>query len=209
MSNRTQLRERLRVELGDTGTNKVWSDTLLDDLLIDSVTWYSRLFPMRASGYRDVAQGQRTFSVPPGAFSIAQVECPPGTILPQEATGATGTPGSTGINGQRQSWSLWGDTIYLGNPASGGEVGATRLILRVLLPWDRLDPSDDWTGPEDDERLLVLWAATQAWEWLDGQDQKRGRPSKAGQMAARYQEQLEREVQARRRAATSRRLEVG
>src|SRR5438477_13218265 len=148
MSNRTQLREALRVELGDTGSNQVWSDALLDDLLIQSVTWYSRLWPMQGAAFRDVAADQRTFSVPAGAFSVAQVECPPGTVLPQEASGATGSTGSTG---RRQSWSEWGGTIYLGNPANGDEVGASHLIMRVLLPWDRLDPNDDWNGPEDDE----------------------------------------------------------
>jgi len=205
MSNRTQLRARLRQELGDTGTVKMWSDTLLDDLLIESVGWYSRLWPLQATAYRDVAAGQRTFEVPPGALGVTQVECPPGRVLPQEAGRASGGSGSAGT---RQSWSEWGGVIYLGNPAQGDEVGASKLIMRVLLPWDRLDPVEDWNGPEDDERLLVLWAATEAWAWLDGQDQKRGRPNKAGSQTKRYAEQLEREIAARRRAATSKRMEV-
>jgi hypothetical protein len=200
MSNRTQLRERLRQELGDTGAVHVWSDTLLDSLLIESVGWYSRLWPMQATGYRDVAAGQRTFEMPPDALGIASVECPPGRVLPQEAGAVAGGTGTAGV---RQTWSVWGGLLYLGNPANGDEVGATRLVMRVLLPWDRLDPVLDWTGPEDDERLLVLWAATEAWAWLDGQDQKRGRPSKPGSMTKWYGEQLEREVTARRRAATS------
>src|SRR5947209_16839598 len=134
MSNRTELRERLRVELGDTGSNIVWSDALLDSLLNESVTWYSRLFPMHAGAYRDVAAGQRQFDTPPGALSVAQVECPPGTILPQEATAPVGDAGRAGL---RQSWSLWAGSVYLGNPASGSEVGASRLAMRVLLPWNR------------------------------------------------------------------------
>jgi hypothetical protein len=68
MSNRTQLKARLKQELGDTGTQKVWSDTLLDDLLVESVGWYSRLWPLQATAYRDVVAGQRTFEVPPGAL---------------------------------------------------------------------------------------------------------------------------------------------
>jgi hypothetical protein len=206
MSNRTELRERLRVELGDTGTATVWSDELLDSLLDDSVTWYSRLWPMQGTAYRDVAAGQRTFAVPAGTFGVTQAECPPGMILPHEASGAVGSVGSTG---RRQSWTLWGGTLYLGNPASGDEVGGSHMIMRVLLPWERLDPSEEWSGPEEDERLLVLWSATEAWAWLEGQDEKRGRPSSAGRMAARYAGQLEREVNARRRAAGSRRVEVG
>src|SRR5438132_10615552 len=105
MSNRTELREQLRLELGDTGTVVTWSDALLDDLLVASVTWYSRLWPMQSQAYRDVAAGQRTFDVPPGAFGVAQVECPPGRLLSQEASGPVGNAGSTG---QRQSWSAWG-----------------------------------------------------------------------------------------------------
>jgi hypothetical protein len=34
MSNRTQLLARLRQELGDTGTVKVWADSLLESLLV-------------------------------------------------------------------------------------------------------------------------------------------------------------------------------
>lgn len=206
MSNRTQMRARLRQELGDEGTVKVWSDGLLDSLLVEAAGWYSRLWPLQATGYRDVAAGQRAFETPPGSLGVTGVECPPGRELPQEASGTVGAPPSTG---SRQSWSVWGGNVYLGNPASGQEVGTARLVIRVLLPWDRPDAVEAWNGPEDAERLLILWAAGEAWAWLDGQDGKRGRPAKGGESARRYAEQLEREVEARRRAATSRRLQAG
>ena len=61
MSNRTELRTRLRQELGDTGTLTVWSDTLLDSLLVEAGDWYSRLWPRQTEAYRDVASGQRAF----------------------------------------------------------------------------------------------------------------------------------------------------
>src|SRR5439155_11637987 len=138
--------------------------------------------------------------VPPGALGVGSVQCRPGRALPQEAGG---TPGSLGRTGLRQSWSLWAGTLFLRNPASADQVGTSKLVMRVLLPWDRPDPVEDWNGPEDDERLLILWAATEAWGWLDGQDQKVGRTSKAGSQAARYAAELEREVTARRRAASS------
>ena len=201
MSNRTQLRERLRLELGDTGSVQVWSDDLLDALLVESVDWYSRLWPMQEVLYRDVAQGQRTFSLVSGTLGVTSVECPPGRVLPHEATAPVGASQGTGF---RQSWSVWGSTLYLGRGASGDEVGTLRLVLHVLLPWPGLDPVEHWEGPSGDERLLVLWSAVEAWAWLDGQDQKRGRPARSGAMTARYTEELEREVAARRRAATSR-----
>lgn len=201
MSNRTQLRDRLRLELGDTGSAQVWSDDLLDSLLVESTGWYSRLWPRQETLYRDVAQGQRAFSIVSGTLGITGVECPPGRVLPHEATGPVGAPQSTGF---RQSWTTWGSTLYLGRGAAGDEVGTQRLVMQALLPWPRLDPVEQWTGPADDERLLVLWAAVEAWAWLDGQDQKRGRPARSGVMVARYAEELEREVAARRRAATSR-----
>ena len=205
MSNRTQLRARLREELGDTGAVVIWSDAHMDELLVESVGWYSRLWPMQGTAYRDVTAGQRTFEAPPGVLGITQVECPPGRTLPQEAGWSSGGLGSSRL---RQSWSGWGGVVYLGNPARGEEVGTGKLIMRVLLPWDRLDPVESWNGPEGDERLLVLWAATEAWAWLDGQDQKRGRPLRQGSQTARYAEQLEREIAARKRAARSRALEV-
>ncbi|HEY0070686.1 MAG TPA: hypothetical protein VGE04_12035 [Chloroflexia bacterium] len=203
MSNRTQLRERLRLELGDTGEVQVWSDDLLDALLVESVGWYSRLWPMQEKLFRDVAQGQRTYNILTGTLGVVSVECPPGRVLPHEAAGPVGAPQSAGY---RQSWSIWGDTLYLGRGASGDEVGTMHLVMQVLLPWPRLDPEEQWEGPADGERLLVLWSAVEAWAWLDGQDQKRGRPARSGVMVARYTDELEREVAARRRAATSRTL---
>ena len=53
MSNRTELRTRVREELDDTGGSPTWSDSLLDDLLVESGGWYSRLWPMQAEAYRD------------------------------------------------------------------------------------------------------------------------------------------------------------
>lgn len=205
MSNRTELRGRLRLELGDTGAVKVWSDDLLDALLVESVGWYSRLWPMQAVVYRDVAEGQRAFEVPPGALGVSGVECPLGRVLGQEAGGAVGGPGMGGV---RQSWSVWGGTLYIGNTARGDEVGSVKLAMRVLLPWPRLDPEEPWPGPAGDERLLVLWAAVEAWAWLEGQEQKRGRYAPgAGAATLRYAEELEREIAARKKAATSRMLD--
>jgi hypothetical protein len=45
MSNKTQLRARLRDELGDTGATVLWSDTRLDGLLNGAVSWYARIWP--------------------------------------------------------------------------------------------------------------------------------------------------------------------
>lgn len=64
--------------------------------------------------------------------------------------------------------------------------------MRVLLPWDRPDPVEDWNGPEEDERLLIIWTVAEAWAWLDGQDQRLGKGSvsgRAGVMTRRYEEE--------------------
>src|SRR4051794_29092452 len=189
MSNRTELRARLRQELGDIGDITGWSDTLLDSLLVEAGEWYSRLWPRQTEAYRDVASEQRAFDVPPGALSIVGVECPPGRELPQEASGPIGAPLTFGV---RQTWSVWGGTLRLGRPASGNEVGATQLIMRGLLPWDRLDPVEQWNGPQDDERLLVLGPATGGGAWREGKDKKRGRPTRSGAMTRRYADERER-----------------
>jgi hypothetical protein len=98
--------------------------------------------------------------------------------------------------------------LWLRNGASGEEVGTQKLAMRVLLPWERLDPVIDWSGPEGDERLLVLWVLAEAWAWLDGQDQRLGRDLRSGTMTRRYGEELERELKARRRKVGSRTLDV-
>jgi hypothetical protein len=207
MSNRTELRARVRQELGDTTSPNLWTDTLLDSLLVEAGEWYSRLWPMQAVAYFDVAEGQRVFAVPEGALDVAAVECPPGVELAHEAPGPVGPSPAAG--GTRQSWGMWASSIYLGRPAAGAEVGTVTLLVRFLGPWDRLDPIEQWNGPTSGERLLVLWATAQAWAWLEAQEEKRGRPPRPSyaSASARAAAQLEAEVAARRRAATSRRLE--
>ena len=206
MSNRTELRERLRLELGDTGAVAVWSDDLLDALLVESVGWYSQLWPRQTVGYLDVAAGQRAFSEPVGAIGISGVECPPGRVLMQVADGSVGAPSVPGA-GVRQTWSAWAGSVYLGNAASGDEVGELKLVMRALVPWPRLDPEEQWEGPYSDERLLVLWSAVEAWEWLEGQGLKLGR-TPVSTATDHYRQELESEIEARKRAASSRILDA-
>jgi hypothetical protein len=207
MSNRNELRDRVREELGDGVAPYLWSNDLLDSLLVEAGEWYSRLWPMQEAAYRDVAEGQRVFDLPEGTVDVGAVECPPGIPLAHEAPGPIGISPAAG--GTRQSWSVWAGNIYLGRPAAGAEVGLTKLLVRFLGPWDRLDPIEQWNGPAADERLLVLWAVAQAWAWLEAQEEKRGRPPRPSyaSASARAAAQLEAEIAARRRAATSRRLE--
>lgn len=207
MSNRTELRDRVRQELGDGVAPYVWSNDLLDSLLVEAGEWYSRLWPMQAAAYLDVADGQRVFDLPEGTVDVLAVECPPGIVLAHEAPGPIGISPAAG--GTRQSWGVWAGDLYLGRPAAGAEIGMTKLLVRFLGPWDRLDPVEQWNGPYSDERLLVLWTVAQAWAWLEGQEEKRGRPPRPSYASAtaRANTQLEAEITARRRAATSRRIE--
>ncbi len=205
MSNRTQLLARVRDELGDSGAVPIWTDVHLTNILIESVGWYSGQWPFHSTAYRDVVADQRVFDLPPGTMYVDSVELPGGTLLPQEAFSLTSKSPDTGY---RQAWSVWGGSLYLRNPASGEEVGATRLAMKVALPWDRLDPVDAWNGPEDGERLLVIWTVWQAYEWLSGQDAIRGRATAAKDEAARYNGMLESEIAKRARRAGSRIMDV-
>lgn len=215
MSNRTQLREQLRRQIGDTTAPYQWADALLDDFLVESVPWYSQQWPRETTAFRDVAQGQRKFDLPPNTYSVIQVECPKGVILPVEAysTEAAPNPGYGGDPGAirgtlRQAWSVYGETLYLRNPASGPEVGASQLAMRITIPWDRLDPVEDWNGPDNDEMLLVAYAAVQAWLWLDGQDQRRGRSGRHGAQIKQANARLKDLLTTHRRTASSRTLDV-
>jgi hypothetical protein len=207
MSNRSELRARVRQELGDASAPYLWSDTLLDSLLVEAGEWYSRLWPMQGVAYDDAANGQRVFALPEGATDVVAVECPPGVVLAHESPGPIGISPASG--GTRQSWGVWAGSLYLGRPASGAEVGTATLLVRFLGPWARLDPIEQWNGPYADERLLVLWAVAQAWAWLEAQEEKRGRPPRPAYASAtaRANAQLEVEIGARRRAAGSRRIE--
>ena len=207
MSNRTEMLARLRQELGDEGAVKTWSDAYLDNLLIEANDWYSRQFPRKTTAFRDVGEGDRTFDVA-NIYGIVSVECPAGKPIPEDPTAITSDPTPYSAQRYRQAYSVFGDVLYLRNPAAGQEVGPSNLAMLVLMPWDRPDPVEQWNGPEDDEKLLILWAAREAWLWHDGQGQRLNRRVGPTSQASRFASELERELSSRRRRATSRVLEV-
>jgi hypothetical protein len=200
---------RLRQELGDETSPYIWSDTYLTNLIIEANDWYSRLYPRKAVAHADVATGQRTFDVPEGAYAVVGVECPPGNALPEDSTAYTSDP--TPFTGPlRQAYAIFGGTLYLRNSAAGKEVGASHLAMLVLQAWDRPDPVEPWNGPAADVRLLVLWAAREAWLWHDGQTQRLQRKVGAATQVLRFGSMLDEElrIRARRSAFTSRTMEV-
>jgi hypothetical protein len=201
------MRARLRQELGDEGAVKTWTDAYLDNLLIEANDWYSRQFPRKTTAYRDVLAGDRTFDVA-SAYGIVSVECPAGNPIPEDPTAITSDPTPYSAQRYRQAYAVFGDVLYLRNPAGGQEVGTSNLAMLVLLPWDRPDPVEPWNGPEDDEKLLILWAAREAWLWHDGQGQRLNRRVGTVSQTTRFSEQLDRELADRKRRASSRILEV-
>lgn len=217
MSNRDEMRTRVRLELDDAGEVRTWPDELLDEWLVEAAEWFSQIEPYETTALRDVSTGQRIFSRPPGALRVVGVECPPGNIVPKEGEVTLGDP-TTYEGARRLSWSEWGGSIYMSRPLTdNGEVGASRLQMRLQLPWDRPDPVEQWNGPASAERPLVLWVCREAWGWLDGRDQKRGRVNRQGAMStnstlgsyALYQRLLDDAIAARRkvRSFTARQLE--
>jgi hypothetical protein len=78
----------------------------------------------------------------------------------------------------------------------------------MLQGWDRPDPVEEWNGPEGDVKLLVLWAAREAWLWHDGQTQRLNRKVGVRSQAERFEAALQYELKLRRRRASSRVLEV-
>jgi hypothetical protein len=207
MTTRTEMVARVRQELGDTTAPYVWDDTYLHNLVIEANDWYSRQFPRRGVGYQDVVAGQRSWAISPAAYGVVSVECPPGKVLPQDPTPIVGDPTSHTIR-YRQAWALFGSTLYLRNPASGDEIGSSKLVVLQLMGWDRPDPFEPWNGPEGDVKLLVLWAAREAWLWHDGQTQRLNRKVGVRSQAERFEAALQYELKLRRRKASSRVLEV-
>jgi hypothetical protein len=147
------------------------------------------------------------FSLPNGAYGVVSVECPKGKMLPQDPTPISSDPTPYTWR-HRQAWAVFGDTLYLRNPASGNEVGGSNLAILCLQRWDRPDPIEEWNGPEDGVRLLVMWAAREAWLWHDGQGQRLSRRVATVSQADRFDQALQYELKLRRRRASSRMLEV-
>lgn len=200
---------RLRQELGDESSPNIWSDAYLTNLVIEANEWYSRLYPRKGVGYRDVAAGQRTFDVPTGVYAVVGVECPLGRALPEDSTAYVGDPSAFG-GALRQAYAIFGETLYLRNGAAGVEVGTATLAMLMLQAWDRPDPVEAWNGLEGDVRLLVLWGAREAWLWHDGQGQRLNRRVAVVSQAQRFGAMLEEELRlrARRSSFTSRTMEV-
>lgn len=196
MTNRTDMVNRLRKELGDEGTAQTWSTSFLEQVTIEAAQWLSYRVPLPTTAVRDVTAGQRTFAMSVGWTEVFGVECPPGNPLPFDPDPHIGSPLATG-RAYSQAWSMWGATIYLRNPASGPEVGAGKFVIMAGLPYDRPDPVVAWNGAAVDERLLLLYGAVAAWVWLRGYHLKSNRLTALGDQIDHYKEQLASEVAVR------------
>ena len=202
MTTKVTALARLRIELNDTGSTKTWTDTYLNDLLDEAVDWYSLQFPLKMIAYKNVVANQRTFAVPTAMTDVDNIELPPGRRIPYDPSTPSGNPVNEPL--QAQTWKRYGSNIYIRNGATGDEIGTNYLQCEGHGTWDHLDPSEAWTGPDADVRLLILWCAWQAATQADLNNALQGRASVYGKAALNFKAQLETEVASRRRKLTSR-----
>jgi len=202
---------RLRRELGATTADEIWSDAYLTDLINEGSRWFARMFPFELVTRLNVAADQRAFDLPFNTNNVRSVQLA-GHIIPKDDNVFPDPPGENpNPPGRVQAWNTWGTQLWLRWPARGTEVGTAKLVIIHSNFGEDLDtsaPTNEYKGPTDGIRLIVIFAAKEAWAWLDGQDVRRGRGPRLVSQTARYERQLDREVDSyrRKRSFTSRML---
>jgi hypothetical protein len=165
MTTRLDLRTALRRRLEDTSVSPLWDDTLLNDLLAESLRTYSSSFPLELTTPVPVTAGATTFALPAAidASRIIRINDERGELVPRQRDAET-----TGIE---RSWRIWGGTLLLSQPAAAtGDWQVESLGARSL-------PPDDVTAVEivpGDEEIVVLLATAAALRRRIAEDAKRG-----------------------------------
>jgi hypothetical protein len=208
---------RVRVELDDTVAPYTWADGVLRQALDDAITEYSQRFPLLLDAGFTTTAGQFAQDLQTGLgtadrrlMAVLQVQCPPGTVLPDDATVLTALPGSRRTTVQAYH-RVGPSTIRFRYELAGDEVGPGYLQVRGLYTYARFTvDSPDLTTlcdvPGYDWRLLELLAARHAWSQAQLLGVKTAANTDPGQAVAALGARIAGLIAARRARATSRPL---
>ena len=206
MTTRAEIRARVRDELNDAGTVKLWTDVLLNRWIGEGIKEWSRVVPRDRVWQTTSTANDPSYTLPSDVLEVVRVEHPPGVFRVRGGlhdgdigpdVDLSAWPSTRPV---QMSWEQWGGEVFL-IPAPG----ASGEAIEVRYKGGYSVPSDDVTTldvTDTDEEALVLYACERALQWIGLDEAKRQRFERqrgADPLAARQEYERDFVVLARRR----------
>ena len=176
MTTRAEIRQRIRDELNDNASAKLWSDALLNQWVVEGLREIGRRLGLEKTTSLTSVASQEAYGLPADTLEVTRVEHPasvmrvPGGLRSGEGT--TDGAGVATIAGASPSrYELFGGQLVLVPPpsTSGDEI-------RVRYRGAYAEPSTDGAVldvPARDENLMVAYACSRALQWVGTDEAKR------------------------------------
>jgi hypothetical protein len=206
MTTRADIRTRVRDELNDNGSVKLWTDALLNRWIGEAVNAWSRVVPRDRAWQTISAANTPSYTLPSDVLEVVRVEHPPGVFRVRGGLhdGDIGPDADLsvwpGVRPLDLSWEQWGGQVFLiPAPGADGEAIEVRYMGAYSVPPDDVTTLDVEVA---DEEALVLYGCERALQWIGLDEAKRQRFERqrgADPLTSRQQYEQEFMVLARRR----------
>ena len=216
MTTRAEIRQRIRDELNDNASAKLWGDALLNQWIVEGLRELGRRLGLEKTTSLTSVASQEAYGLPADTLEVIRVEHPasvmrvPGGLRSGDGAVDGGGPGNVpGTSPSPSRYELFGGQLVLvPAPATTGDE------IRVRYRGAYAEPSTDVAVldvPARDEDLVVAYACGRALQWVGTDEAKRRgfeRSHGADPSALRreYERDLVRMLRERRSRVGARRL---
>ena len=219
MTTRSELRQKVRTELNDSGGSQLWTDALLNELIVQAIRTYGRELPREARTTITIVAGTDAYNLPGDFDRALRVAQPDDSIRVYDPLerGAGDELGSSQRSGATSHGS-WGYRIWAGQiilkPAPTAAGSDQNITLEYLARY--AEPSadgDTLATPAYDDDLLIALACADAMRWIGSDEAKRARFERqrgaSPQGAAEtYERRAQTAIASRKRRMHTRAMEV-
>jgi hypothetical protein len=179
MTTRADIRTRVRDELNDNGSAKVWSDGLLNRWIGEAIREWSRVVPRDRTWQTTSTANDPSYPLPSDVLEVVRVEHPPGMFrtrggLRDGDVSPTADLGNwQGLRPAQLLWEQWGgEVVLVPAPGASGEAIEVRYKGAYSVPADDVTALDVASA---DEEALVLYGCSRALQWIATDEAKRQR----------------------------------
>ncbi len=217
MTTRAEIRQRIRDELNDNASAKLWGDALLNQWIVEGLRELGRRLGLEKTTSLTSVASQEAYGLPADTLEVIRVEHPasvmrvPGGLRSGDAAlEGAGGPGVASVRSVSPSrYELFGGQLVLvPPPATTGDE------IRVRYRGAYAEPSTDVAVldvPARDEDLVVAYACSRALQWVGTDEAKRqgferSRGADPSALRREYERDLVRMLRDRRLNVGARRL---
>lgn len=179
MTTRADLRQRIRDELNDNATVKLWGDALLNQWVVEGLRELGRRLGLEKTTSVTSVANQEAYGLASDVLEIVRVEHPggvmraPGGVRSGDESGIDGYGNGGGMRSAPARYETFGGQLVLvPAPAGAGEE------IRVRYRGAYAEPATDAAVldlPIGDEGLVVAYTCGRALQWIGTDEAKRQR----------------------------------